>query len=73
MKSKFKIDKSGNIHEIELLNRHTDEDINNAAIKAIEKTKAPSFDNVKSLKRSNNIDVEFTFDYKISKIQKKIY
>ena len=71
LKSKFKIDKSGNIHEIELLNRHTDEDINNAAIKAIKKTKAPSFDNVKSLERSNNIDVEFTFDYKISKIQKK--
>jgi TonB C terminal len=71
LKSKFKIDKSGNIHGIELLNKHSDEDINEAAIQALKKTKAPSFDKIKSLETSNNIDIEFTFDYKISKIQKK--
>ena len=71
LKSKFKIDKSGNIHEIELLNKHTDEGINQAAIQAIKKTKAPSFDKIKSLEISNNIDIEFTFDYKVSKIQEK--
>jgi hypothetical protein len=71
IKTKFSIDRSGNIHDIELLNKHTDKDINEAAIQAIKKSKIASFDEIKSLGESKNISIEFTFDYKVSKIQKE--